>query len=65
VAVSLLMMAVGFAVFTQGGVAGMYIDTQTNRFNDVSKFISGMLFGALLPWVVATVLTQKSYSLLA
>jgi GGDEF domain-containing protein len=65
VAVALLMMAVGFAVFTQGGVAGIYIGTQTNRFNDVSKFISGMLCGALLPWVVATVLTQKSYSLLA
>jgi GGDEF domain-containing protein len=64
VAVALLMMAVGFAVFTQGGVAGMYVATQTGRFNDLSKFISGMLCGALLPWVVATVLTQKSYSLL-
>jgi GGDEF domain-containing protein len=60
--VALLMMVVGFAVFTQGGVAGMYVATHTARFNDVSKFISAALYGALLPWVVATALAQRSYS---
>ncbi len=64
VAVALLMVTIGFAVFAQGGVAGIYVGTETARFNDVSKFISGMLCGALLPWAVATVLAQKSYSVL-
>lgn len=63
-AVALLVVTVGLAVFTQDGVAGMYLGTETSRFNDVSKFISGMLCGAFLPWAVATVLSQKFYSLL-
>ncbi len=62
VAVAVLLVVIGFAVVTQGGVAGMYIDTGTARFNDQSKFITGMLFAAVLPWVVGTVVLQKIYS---
>ncbi len=63
-AVALLVVSVGLAVFTQGGVAGMYVGVNSPRFNDISKFISGMLCGAFLPWAVATVVSQKSYSML-
>lgn len=62
VAVAVLLVVIGFAVVTQGGVAGMYIDTGTARFNDQSKFITGMLFAAVLPWVLGTVVLQKMYS---
>lgn len=61
-AVALQTVSVGFAVFTQGGVAGMYVATDTVMFNDVSKFFSGMLCAAVMPWAVATVVSQKSYS---
>jgi GGDEF domain-containing protein len=63
-AVALLVVTVGLAVFTQGGVAGMYVGLHSARFNDISKFVSGMLCGAFLPWAVATVLSQRSYSVL-
>jgi 7TMR-DISM extracellular 2 len=62
-AVALLTVSVGLAVFAQGGVAGMYVGTETVLFNDVSKFVTGMLCAALMPWAVAAVVSQKSYSL--
>jgi GGDEF domain-containing protein len=62
IAVALLTVSVGIAVFTQGGTAGMYIALDSTRFNDVSKFASGMLCGAFLPWGIGSVLLQKSYS---
>jgi GGDEF domain-containing protein len=61
-AVALMTMSVGFAVFCQGGVAGMYMGTHTSWFNDLCKFFSGMLCGALIPWTIAVVVSQKSYS---
>jgi GGDEF domain-containing protein len=63
VAVALMMVVVGLLVVTQTGVSGMYWSTESARFNDQSKFVTGMLSGALLPWVVATVASQKSYAL--
>ncbi len=63
VAVALLTISVGIAVFTQGGTAGMYLAQDSTRFNDVSKFSSGMLCGAFLPWAFGSVLLQKSYNL--
>jgi GGDEF domain-containing protein len=63
VAVALLTISVGIAVFTQGGTAGMYLAQDSTRFNDVSKFSSGMLCGAFLPWAIGSVLLQKSYTL--
>jgi GGDEF domain-containing protein len=62
VVVALMTVSVGFAVFCQGGVAGMYMGTQTSWFNDICKFVSGMLCGALIPWTIAIVVSQKSYS---
>lgn len=61
-AVALLTVSVGLAVFAQGGVAGMYVGTDTVLFNDVSKFVTGMLCAALMPWAVGAVVSQKSYS---
>lgn len=63
IAVALLTTSVGIAVFTQGGTAGMYIAVDSTRFNDLSKFASGMLCGAFLPWGIGSVLLQKSYSM--
>jgi GGDEF domain-containing protein len=63
VAVALMMVVVGLLVVTQTGVSGMYWSTESARFNDQSKFVTGMLSGALMPWVVATVASQKSYAL--
>ncbi len=63
IAVALLTISVGIAVFTQGGTAGMYLAQDSIRFNDVSKFSSGMLCGAFLPWAFGAVLLQKSYTL--
>jgi GGDEF domain-containing protein len=61
-AVALLTVSVGLAVFAQGGVAGMYVGTETVLFNDVSKFATGMFCAALMPWAVGAVVSQKSYS---
>jgi GGDEF domain-containing protein len=61
-AVALITVSVGLAVFCQGGVAGIYFGTHTTWFNDLSKFVTGMLFGALIPWTVATVVSQRRYS---
>jgi GGDEF domain-containing protein len=65
VAVALMTVVVGLLVVTQTGVLGMYLGTESARFNDQSKFVTGMLCGALMPWVVATVASQKSYALWA
>jgi GGDEF domain-containing protein len=60
--VALMTLCVGIAVFCQGGVAGMYLGTHSAVFNDLSKFVTGMLCAAVLPWTIATVASQKFYS---
>jgi GGDEF domain-containing protein len=62
IAVALMTVAVGIAVFCQGGVAGMYLGRHSAVFNDLSKFASGILCAAVLPWTIATVVSQKFYS---
>jgi GGDEF domain-containing protein len=62
VAVALMTVVVGLLTASQTGVLGMYFGTDSARFNDLSKFVTGMLCGALMPWVVATVASQKSYA---
>jgi diguanylate cyclase (GGDEF)-like protein len=59
VAVALMTLCVGFAVFCQGGVAGVYLAKNSTWFNDVSKFVTGMLFGAMIPWTIAVVAALK------
>ncbi len=61
-AVAMMTVSVGLAVFCQGGVAGLYIGTQGTWFNDASKFASGMLFGSMIPWTVAVVVSQKLHA---
>jgi GGDEF domain-containing protein len=63
VAVALMTVVVGLLTASQTGVLGMYWGTESARFNDQSKFVTAMLCGALMPWVVATVASQKSYAL--
>jgi GGDEF domain-containing protein len=61
--VAMMMVIVLLLVAAQCGVLGMYVATDSARFNDVSKFSTGMLYGVFMPWVVATVVSQKSYAL--
>jgi diguanylate cyclase (GGDEF)-like protein len=60
--VAFMMVIVALLVAAQCGVLGMYVAADSARFNDVAKFFTGMVYGAFLPWVVATVVSQKSYS---
>ncbi len=54
-AVALMTLSVALAVFCQGGVAGVYLAKNSTWLNDVSKFVTGMLFGAMIPWTIAVV----------
>jgi GGDEF domain-containing protein len=63
VAVALMTVVVGLLTASQTGVMGMYLATESTKFSDQSKFVTGMLCGALMPWVVAVVASQKSYAL--
>ena len=60
--VALMMVVVAVLVAAQCGVLGMYIATDSLHFNDAAKFLTGMLYGIFMPWVVATVVSQKSYA---
>ncbi len=63
--VAMMMVIVLLLAAAQCGVLGMYVATDSASFNDVSKFFTGMLYGIFMPWVVATVVSQKSYALWA
>ncbi len=54
---SVLCIAAG-----QGGVVGQYIGTASTWFNDYVKYITGMIFGAMIPWTMSQVCSQKYYS---
>jgi diguanylate cyclase (GGDEF)-like protein len=62
VAVGLITLSVGLAVLCQGGTAGVYLGKTNAWFNDVSKFLTGMLFGALIPWTIAVSVAQRLHS---
>jgi GGDEF domain-containing protein len=55
--VSVLCIAAG-----QGGIIGQYVGTTTTWFNDYVKYVSGMIFGAMIPWTMSHVCSQKYYS---
>jgi GGDEF domain-containing protein len=55
--ISVLLLTAG-----QGGILGMYAGTESTWFNDYSKYVAGMIFGAMVPWTVSVVLAQKYYS---
>jgi GGDEF domain-containing protein len=55
--ISVLCIAAG-----QGGIIGQYVGTTTTWFNDYVKYVSGMIFGAMIPWTMSHVCSQKYYS---
>ena len=61
--VAMMMVIVLLLVAANCGVLGMYVATDSTQFNDISKFSTAMLYGAFMPWVTATVVSQKSYAL--
>ena len=62
VAVGLYSASIFLVSGGQGGIFGMYIGTATTWFNDYVKYISAVIFGALVPWTLSLVVAQKYYS---
>jgi GGDEF domain-containing protein len=62
VALGLYSISIFLVTGGQGGVFGMYIGTGTTWFNDYVKYISAALFGAIIPWTISVVVSQKHYS---
>ena len=62
VAVGLYSASIFLVSGGQGGVFGMYIGTATTWFNDYIKYVSAAIFGAMVPWTISMVVTQKHYS---
>ncbi len=54
---SVFMVAAG-----QGGVVGQYVGTSSAWFNDYVKYVTGVVFGAVIPWTLSVVCGQKYYS---
>jgi GGDEF domain-containing protein len=60
-ALSLMTVGIAWAALANTGILGMYFGTQSVRFNDVNKYASNMLACAVLPWIVAVMVSQKFY----
>ncbi len=60
--ISLMTLLTSLVVFTNSGLAGMYVLTQSSEFNDQSKFLANTLLCVALPWVAAVALSQRFYS---
>jgi two-component system, sensor histidine kinase LadS len=60
-ALSLMTVGIAWASLANTGILGMYFGTQSMRFNDLNKFASNMLACAVLPWIVAVMVSQKFY----
>jgi len=56
---TLLMAAV---VAANSGVAGIYFFTSSGEFNDQVKFVANNMWCVLFPWITATALSQRFYS---
>ncbi len=62
VAVGLYSLSVVLLTAGNGGMAGIYLGTTTTWFNDYVKYVTSMVFGALVPWTISAVVAQKYYS---
>ena len=62
VAVGLFSISVFLTAGGQGGIFGMYIATTTSWFNDYVKYVTAAIFGAMVPWTISMVVSQKHYS---
>lgn len=61
-AVGIYSVSIFLVTAGQGGFFGVYIGTNTTWFNDYVKYISAAVFGAIVPWTISFVVTQKHYS---
>ncbi len=61
-AVGLYSLSVVLLTVGNGGVAGIYLGTTTTWFNDYVKYVTSMIFGAMVPWTISVVVAQKYYS---
>ncbi len=61
-AVGLYSMSVVLLAAGNGGIAGIYFGTTTPWFNDYVKYVTSIVFGAMVPWTISTVVGQKYYS---
>ena len=62
IAVGLYSVSIFLVSAGQGGIFGMYLGTTTTWFNDYVKYITATIFGAMVPWTLSLVVTQKYYS---
>ena len=62
VAIGLYSISIFLVSAGQGGSFGMYIGTTTTWFNDYVKYITAVIFGAMVPWTLSLVVSQKHYS---
>jgi GGDEF domain-containing protein len=61
-AISLMTLLMALVVFTNSGLAGVYLQTASAEFNDQSKFLANTLLCVAFPWVTAVALSQRFYS---
>lgn len=61
-AISLMTLLMASVVFANSGLAGVYLLTDSARFNDQSKFFANALWCLAFPWVTAVALSQRFYS---
>jgi GGDEF domain-containing protein len=60
--ITLMTLLMAFVVFTNSGLAGVYVLTGSSEFNDQAKFLANSLLGVALPWVTAAALAQRFYA---
>jgi GGDEF domain-containing protein len=60
-AITLMTLLMAFLVFTNSGLAGVYVLTGSSEFNDQSKFLANTLWCVAFPWVTAVALSQRFY----
>ncbi len=61
-AVGVYSMTVVLLAAGNGGMAGIYFGTTTTWFNDYVKYVTSIVFGAMVPWTISVVVAQKYYS---
>ncbi len=59
--ISLMCLLMALVVFSNSGLAGVYVLTASSEFNDQSKFLSNSLLCVAFPWVTAMALSQRFY----
>lgn len=61
-AISVMTLLMALVVFTNSGLAGVYLQTASSEFNDQSKFMANTLLCVAFPWVTAIALSQRFYA---